>query len=714
MTDKHRIPKDYHDSFRSIMTDKMMKEWDNDKNNIPPENLTKKSMVKTFWKCSYCDYSWSTSVKNIANGSSCPVCARMSIGDITKTDPYLLNEWDDENNGNPRQYSKSSKKKVWWKCPKNHTWASTIPYKIQGADCPYCANRKVIPGENDFQTLHPELMKEWDNEKNMNNINPWEITDKSTKMVFWQCSKGHKWNATINDRTKNHSGCPYCNGRKTIHGYNDVFALFPYLQKEWDESKNKDIKPENLTRGSSKKVWWICQYGHSWRTSIRHRTIDGSNCPYCFFDEKRIVDKKNSFAVKFPELLEYWDDDKNIVNADEVGSGFSEKVWWKCDSGHHWLKSPKDFIKNRKRICPFCSNRQVLCGDNDLATTDPWLVNEWSKKNSGVPSDFTRFSTQKVFWECNNGHEWSAVIASRVFYHSGCRQCGVSQAEKDIRDFIQENYRGKVLYNDRQLIAPFELDLFLPDDCIAIEYNGLYWHSRDEKSERYYHYNKWLKCRENGVQLITIWEDDWLDKTDLIKNMLLHKIGIAKDEKVFARNTFVDVLSYDQASSFLNSYHIQGSVIGSVYLGLRDKNTKGLIAVSVWKNYHDYTELSRYSTSCHVIGGLGKLLKYFQLYVNNVHKKDIVTFADHQVSGGDIYDKLGFVKVKELSPDYKYVYQGHRVHKFNFRKKRFENDPELLFKESLTEKELAQLNNIPRVYDCGKTMYKIFFNDDNI
>ena len=105
---------------------------------------------------------------------------------------------------------------------------------------------------------------------------------------------------------------------------------------------------------------------------------------------------------------------------------------------------------------------------------------------------------------------------------------------------------------------------------------------------------------------------------------------------------------------------------------------------------------------------IGKMLKYIKEKVKEESFVEIVTFADHCVSNGNIYEKLGFIKDKDIEPDYFYFYKRKRRHKFGFRKKRFKNDPELLYKDNMTEKELADLNGIIRVYDCGKTRYVFY------
>ena len=129
----------------------------------------------------------------------------------------------------------NSGKKVWWICNKGHEWQASIAHRNKGRGCPYCAGQKVIKGENDFQTVNPTLAKEWHYEKN-NGLTPMDVLPNSGKKVWWKCSKGHEWQASIADRNSGH-GCPYCAGKRVLKGYNDLQTVNPTLAKEWHYEK---------------------------------------------------------------------------------------------------------------------------------------------------------------------------------------------------------------------------------------------------------------------------------------------------------------------------------------------------------------------------------------------------------------------------------------------------------------------------------------------
>jgi len=691
-------------SLGNKMTPKMFNEWDSSKNTKSPFEIFAGSLDKTYWICSYCENEWGTPARSIKNGSGCPICSKYKKGDITKTHPELMPEWNSEN-GNPRQYGSGSMKIVKWDCVVClNTWEATIPYKTRGAKCPYCENNKAIKGFNDLQTTHPDLLKEWDYDKNI--IDPSSLTFKNVTKVWWKCEKGHNWEATINQRIIKKTNCSFCSNRKVLEGFNDLKSQYPFLEKEWDYKKNKNLLPSEIVFGSHIKVWWKCSKDHSWKATISHRSLDNSGCPYC--SKLRTAIGENDIKTINPNYLTEWDYEKNNILPSSVTLNSSKKIWWKCKKGHSWQTAVSE--RTRGYSCPFCKNQKILKGFNDLKTLQPNLLKEWDyEKNNVFPDCVGQGAKQKAHWICSKNHEWESSIYHRVFNKSGCPNCyhfnSTSKREKELLKFIQEKLtKNKIVIfpNDRTLIHPYELDIYIPEKNIAIEFNGVYWHSEKAGKDNSYHYNKWKLCKEKGVQLITIWEDDWINKQDVIKSMLSHKLNSSQNDKVYARKTEISEIDYITARNFLDKNHIQGSMSGSKYISLKHENE--IVAVSVWKKKDPFTVyLERYATSKIVVGGMGKLISYVQnnTYVN----QNIVTFASHEVSNGKLYEDLGFIKDKEIPPDYAYVVNSARKHKFGYRKSKFEKDPNLLFDKNLTEKELAELNGLYRTWDCGKTRY---------
>lgn len=632
--------------------------------------------------------------------------------------PHLLEELHPTLSPNAVALSAWSRKKVWWLGKCGHEWDARVNDRSSGQGCPVCSGRRVVVGVNDLSTVAPTVAAQWSWEKNVS-LTPETVTAQSSRKVWWLGECGHEWEGIISHRV-NGSGCPFCSGRVPVAGVNDLFSTYPELREEWHSERNSQIDPTHLMRGSSRKVWWLGKCGHEWEASPSKR-VSGRGCPVCAGHQ--IVVGVNDFASFHPTLALEWNASKNTLLPNEVTAGSGLKVWWLGTCGHEWEARIVDRV-SLDHGCPVCLNRKVVVGKNDLGSTHPALIQEWDmERNANITYyDVSSGSVLKVHWKCSQGHAWEAQVRARS-QGSGCPQCWaktfISQGEQELADTLR-NLGVQVQQSVRGVLpGGLELDLFLPELQIGVEFNGLYWHSDAVAPDRarLRHYEKWMAATSVGIQLIQIWEDDWLRRKDVIIRLLAHKCGVSdklpsldgrfaeSSEKIFARKTSASSLSTDEARFFLNANHVQGFASGSHYLGLKD--AQGVIrAVFVAKKESgDVLSIIRYATSGSVVGGFTKLLAYAE---KNYQPKSFITFADHTVSDGGLYENNGFVADKELRPDYMYVVKGERKHKFGYRLKRFKDDPTLQYGEGFTERELAQLNNLPRIWDAGKTRYRKF------
>ena len=212
--------------------------------------------------------------------------------------------------------------------------------------------REYTEKENSILLSNPEIAREWNYEKN-GNLKPESYTANSGKKVWWKCDKGHEWQATITSRNKGHA-CPYCAGLYVIKGENDLQTFNPTLAKEWNYEKNGNLKPENYTVNSGKKVWWKCEKGHEWQATICNRNR-GSGCPYC--SGNKVLEGFNDLQTVNPTLAKEWNFEKNTgLTPEEVMPNSGKKVWWTCSNGHEWQARIQD--RNRGRGCPYCSGRK--------------------------------------------------------------------------------------------------------------------------------------------------------------------------------------------------------------------------------------------------------------------------------------------------------------------------------------------------------------------
>ena len=304
----------------------------------------------------------------------------------------------------------------------------------------------------------------------------------------------------------------------------------------------------------------------------------------------------------------------------------------------------------------------------------------------------------------NKGHGFfKQSLDAHLAGKEGCPKCQAtprfSKGEVELGDFV-ESLGLSVDRNRRNLLGNgWEVDVYVPSLNLAVEYNGVYWHSEKFVSKNY-HYEKYKAANSKGIRLLQVWEDDWKEKRSIVEEHLRNVMGVSKRRRVMARKTVVRVVSSLEVRGFLSKNHIQGFSPSTVYLGLDFKGE--LVAVaSFLKKLNNFT-LTRYCTSENVIGGHSKLVSWFE---RTYDYHQLETFADLTFSDGGLYSRTGWVEHSFLSPDYSYVKGTSRRHKFGYRKAKFKLDPSLVYSPHKTERELALDNGLLRVYDAGKLKF---------
>ena len=278
-----------------------------------------------------------------------------------------------------------------------------------------------------------------------------------------------------------------------------------------------------------------------------------------------------------------------------------------------------------------------------------------------------------------------------------------SNFEKEIYDFVQSIYLGTIKHNDRTLIKPLELDIYIPDKNIAIECNGLYWHSTNIVYKSY-HLNKTELCLEQNIRLIHIFEDEWNNHKDICKSIIASALGIY-NEKIYARNCIIKDVSVNEAKEFLNNNHIQGYVNSSYRLGLYYNNELvQIITIGKSRYKKDEYELLRMCTKLNtqVIGGFSKLMKH-QPY-NCIH-----SYIDRSKFNGNSYYKSNFIFEDYTPPSYYYwSFLTNKLNRLSCQKSKL---PKLLgdkFDNSKTEIQNMIDAGFYQIYDSGniKVVYK--------
>jgi len=342
----------------AFLDPELAKEWDYEKNYpLMPEDFARYSNKKAWWKCKN-KHIWEATISHRSNGSGCPCCSGRKVhsGNCLATVNFkLAKEWNYKKNKEitPKDIVAGSHKKVWWKCKKGHEWLAIIKSRNSGRGCPYCNGKKVYK-DNCLATMNPKLSKEWNYNKN-GKLTPESMFCHSNKKVWWKCSNGHEYNATVGNRSSG-SSCPYCAGQK-VNLDNCLAILNPILAQEWHPTKNGKFTPYDVTCGSGKKVWWKCKKGHEYSATVSNKG-KGTHCPYCSGNK---ACKDNCLATLNPKLTKEWHPIKNgKFTPYDVTCGMRKKVWWKCKKGHEWLANICD--RRRGSGCPYCHKIELKNG----------------------------------------------------------------------------------------------------------------------------------------------------------------------------------------------------------------------------------------------------------------------------------------------------------------------------------------------------------------
>lgn len=394
------------------------------------------------WWFGTCGHEWQQRVDlRVRRGFGCVFCSGKQVlqgfNDLKSTFPELAEQWDYKVNSQlPEAITHGSGKKVWWLCDKGHSYEAAVSERVRqfkkgrNSTCPFCLNRKLVAGQNDLASLWPNLLGEWDFERNQ--ADPTQTSQSLKSRVWWICPSGHNYDLSPFHRTSGRQNCPICSGKRVVEGVNDLETTHPLIALSFDAgSNNAGLTPKSLTSKSNKKIWWKCSLGHSFFSSVAKRT-EGRGCPYCA--GKSLLEGFNDLETRRPDQAKYWSPN-NQLSARNVLAGSGKSVEWMCDKGHVWMAAPI-WAKG----CPFCANMKVWVGFNDLATTRPDLLEEWdSGKNLPLrPTQITAGSGTKVWWKCSESHGWRASPNGRA--RTGCPSCapgGYDQNKPGIYYFLR-------------------------------------------------------------------------------------------------------------------------------------------------------------------------------------------------------------------------------------------------------------------------------------
>ena len=459
----------------------------------------------------------------------------VGINDLATLHPDVAAEadgWD------PSTVSAGSSKKLPWKCSKGHTWKTNPNERTHRTktSCPYCGNKKVWTGFNDLQTLFPNIAKEadgWD---------PSTVLAGSNTPMSWKCKKGHKWEKSLAKRILG-INCPYCSNYKVLPGSNDLKTLFPEIAKEadgWD--------PSAIVPGHTKKLSWKCSKNHKWNALVESRTRLNTGCPYC--SNRKCWTGFNDLQTLFPNIAKEADGwDPSTVLA-----GSHSKKLWQCIKGHTWHAQVRSRA-SRNDSCPYCSNRKCWTGFNDLQTLFPNIAKE---ADGWDPSTVLAGSNKPMSWKCKKGHVWETKVYKRTGSNgTNCPYCSNQSSKPEMRVFAELQSIFKNIFS-RKKIDQVEIDIYLSDHLLGIEYDGYYYHKNKDNLD--YQKNKFINSK--GISLIRFREkplkkispnDIYVENNQIRKKDLNTLLLIIQKESInLTSSVSKKIEGYIQNDHFLN------------------------------------------------------------------------------------------------------------------------------------------------------------------
>lgn len=633
---------------------------------------------------------------NLKYGYGCPKCKGEKISELKSITQEEFIRKAREVHGDKYDYSKveykNSQGKICIVCPEHGEFWQIATQHIQGCGCPKCAGVHKSSTEEFIEKAKQIHDDKYDYSK-VNYIN------NHTKVCIICPEHGEFWQTP-----KNHlkgQGCNQC--AIEYRGNKLKNTIEKFIEKARKIHGNKYDYSKVEYKNSISKIHIICPiHGEFEQVAAYH--LSGNGCPKCanntaYTTEEFIKRAKEKHGDKYDYSK------TNYINA-------YTKVCIICPEHGEFWQTPRDHLH---------TNGCKECGITKRIENRTYSIQNFINKAKEVHGDkydyskveYTK-SNEKICIICpKHGEFWQ--IAADHLQGCGCPKCSVrqSKAEDEIVSFIQSlNKNINIIQREHKILEGKEIDIYLPDYKIGIEYNGLVWHNEKYINDKYYHLIKTEECNKKGIRLIHIFEDEWLFKKDIIKSRLSSILNEIKN-KIYARKCEIKIVDSKISMQFLQNNHIQGKCKAKYHFGLYYNNE--LVSLMTFgktrqmKKYNDdydnTWELLRFCNKLNtsVVGGASKLLKYF---INIAHPHKIISYADKRWSDGNLYEKLGFIHTHDSKPNYFYVIGQHRENRFKYRKGELVKKG---FSSDKSEHEIMKEQGFYRIYDCGTMVYEKIF-----
>ena len=575
-------------------------------------------------------------------------------------------------------------------CPIHGDFEQRPGDHLRGFGCPLCGIEKSRKAKrNTTEEFIEKAKKVHGNKYDYSKV---EYIDKLTPVIII-CPIHGEFTQTP-DTHLNGSGCQKCGvekSKQTVASQKLTTEKFIEKARKIHGDKYDYSKVEYVNSHTPVKI--ICKiHGEFEQSPTNH--LCGKGCPIC--------GGKNMTTEKFIEKARLIHGDKydyskvNYVNN-------RTKVCIICPEHGEFWQTPNSHLSGKG--CLRCG----VLKQTEKRTDDYQNFVEKSRMVHGDKYDYSNVEYINAHVPVSIMCKKHGIFKQIPYVHlagCGCQLCnnGISRPEKEITDFIC-NLIGEsnVITNTRKFLDGQEIDIYLPQLKIGIEYDGLYWHSEANEKDKNYHLKKTELTESKGIRLIHIFEDEWREHKEIVLNKIKHIIGKDNSIVVGARKCRINLINKELAKTFLDKYHIQGYVSSTIYLGAYYNNE--LVGVMTFLKEKDMVwNLTRFATNFkYRLPGLAN--KLFNSFIIDNNPQIVKSFLDRRwgTCNDNVYNKLGFHLDGVQKPDYSYVKGHSRYHKFNFRKQTLSKKYNLPL--SMTEKEMCDKLGYFRIWNCGLYKY---------
>lgn len=691
-----------------------------------------------------CEMCGKTTYKNLdtiqKTGSLCNSCAAMAgrirnVGSLRDVYPQVAKMWDE--GGNERSsdmLTPSASLEGEFLCRgvdgsmPPHKFHSAISIVIASAKkgntgCPICANRQVYPGINDFTTVHSKWVSYWDYSANEY---PPEAT-LCTSLAFYNliCPRCGKHIRKRDDAVRRSGAyCPSCaRVQTTVAMGHSLRDKYPDVADMYDKSDKNVYSSSDISYSSNDKAYFYCDgfssglKPHIFEARVHNmilaydRGSSSRGCPVCA--GFKTVSGVNDFKTMNPSIAELWDYDGNIEKPEQVYYRSENEYKFICPRGHHYTSDPLHLLRSAAigyTGCPVCKGKEIVPGFNDLFTTHPTRMRDcpYDLNTDLDPHYLSHGSNRIMNARCEScGAVYSCTVwewlTASVVSCDKCRNRGWSFQEKEIANLLKEKgirVEENKLFSMKKFKSA-EADIYIPSKLVAIEYNGVYWHSDAIASRgRNYHLNKYALFSSHGVKLYAIWSDTYEQRKDLVIEDLLWKLGLAEREFISVAECECYLEDFEDVRSFMQENSLNDITRGSYYMTMRRKRDDLIVALLVLrKDVSGNIVIKDYICRYDIPDWLSHMSG---VIFNNFNCSCIGAVVDCATMSEKLFADAGYIQYGTLKPEFSYVYGNKRINASSFKESFLKNNNNLIYEEGKSESELATINNIPRCWDYGK------------